>query len=186
MLRPVSYLEEIKFLFTFSDFFFFTCLFAFKTDSDSNAQEDNEKQMKEERDEMEEQRLQALRDAETNAKLEDEEERRKLDRQKCEREEKERKQKEQERFLKLKSELMNYDFHKCPRIKKESFRDLEVDDIDLVRIALIGPTGSGKSTFVGKNRFFFLPFTSQIKFPLCSLTNCENHIHLIIGFISCI
>ncbi len=120
--------------------------------------------MRELLDEMEKQRQQALRDAETSAKLEDEEERRKLDHQRREREEKERQQKEEERFLKLKSELMNYDFQKCPRIKKEAFRDLEVDDVDLVRIALIGPTGSGKTSFVGKNRF--LHFMSQISFVL--------------------
>ena len=48
---------------------------------------------------------------------------------------------------------MNYDFQTSPRIKKESFRDLEVDDIDVLRIASIGPTGSGKTSFVGKNVF---------------------------------
>ena len=101
--------------------------------------------------EMEVERQQALHQAQKRAKIEDGEERRKLERQRSEKEEKERMQKEEERFLQLKSELMNYDFQKCPRIKKESFRDLEVDDIDLVRIALIGLAGSGKSSFVGKN-----------------------------------
>ncbi|KAL9963884.1 hypothetical protein ACROYT_G027437 [Oculina patagonica] len=74
------------------------------------AQEENEGKMRELLDEMEKQRQQALRNAEASAKLEDEEERRKLDRQRREREEKEEKQKEEARFFKLKSELMNYDF----------------------------------------------------------------------------
>lgn len=55
---------------------------------------------------------------------------------------------------------MNYDFHKCPRIKKEAFQDLVVDDIDLIRIAVIGPAGAGKTSLVGENRF--LPLMTQI------------------------
>ena len=50
---------------------------------------------------------------------------------------------------------MNYDFHKCPRIKKEAFQDLVVDDIDLIRIAVIGPTGAGKTSLLGEG---FLSF----------------------------
>ena len=116
----------------------------------------HDKRMRELLEKMEKEREQALREAFTRATLEDEEERRNLDRQRREKEEKERMQKEKERFLRLKGELMNYDFQMCPRIKKESYRDLEVDDIDLVRIALIGPTGSGKTSFVGKNRICIL------------------------------
>ena len=52
---------------------------------------------------------------------------------------------------------MNYDFQKCPRIKKEAFQDLEVDDIYLIRIAVIGPSGTGKTSLVGKNRFLLRP-----------------------------
>ncbi|KAJ7326028.1 hypothetical protein OS493_028751 [Desmophyllum pertusum] len=51
-------------------------------------------------------------------------------------------------MLQLKDAMLNYDFQSCPRIKKESFKDLEVDDIEFIRIALIGPTGSGKTSFV--------------------------------------
>ena len=72
----------------------------------------------------------------------------------------ERKQ-EGEGPLQLRHELLNYDFHKCPRIKKEAFQDLEVDDINLIRIALIGPTGSGKTSLVGKRGcsiYFYLSF----------------------------
>ena len=61
--------------------------------------------------------------------------------------------KEEKDFIELQTALMNYDFQKSPRIKKESFRDLDVSDIDVVRIALIGPTGSGKTSFVGKKIF---------------------------------
>ena len=107
--------------------------------------------MRELRDEMERNRQEALRVAQQQARTEDDEQRKQLDRQRLEREEKERKQKEEERFYEHKGELMNYDFQTSPRIKKESFRDLNVDDIDMLRVALIGPTGSGKTSFVGKN-----------------------------------
>ena len=117
------------------------------------AREENERRMRELRDEMERDHQQALRDAQELARTEDDERRKQLDRQRREREEKESKQKEEERFCELKDELMNYDFQTSPRIKKESFRDLEVDDINRLRIALIGPAGSGKTSFVGKNMF---------------------------------
>ena len=117
------------------------------------AREENERRMRELRDEMERDRQQALHDAQELARTEDDEQRKELDRQRREREERERKQKEEERFCELKDELLNYDFQISPRIKKESFQDLKVDDINVLRIALIGPTGSGKTSFVGKNRF---------------------------------
>ena len=116
------------------------------------AQEEHERKMKELRDKMERVRLQALRDAEERARVEDEEKRKILDMQRRETDERERKLKEEEEFLQLQQELMNYDFHNCPRIKKEAFGDLQVDDIDFIRIALIGPAGSGKTSFIGKNR----------------------------------
>ena len=78
-------------------------------------------------------------------------ERQQLDRQRRER-------KEREAVLQLRRELLNYNFHECPRIKKEAFKDLEVDDTDLIRIALIGPTGSGKTSLVGKSACFYLFF----------------------------
>ena len=120
------------------------------------AQEENERRMEELRDEIERSREQALREAQELARTEDDAERRRLDRKRREREEKERRQKEEQRFCRLKDELMNYNFQTSPRIRKESFRDLEVGDIDVLRIALIGPTGSGKSSFVGKNFFLNL------------------------------
>ena len=109
---------------------------------------------------MERDRQEALHKERT--RMEDDEQRRTLDDQKRERELKERKRQEEEELLL--HELMNYDFHKCPRIKKEAFQDLEVDDIDLVRIAVIGATSSGKTSLIGKNRF--LPV---IRFLVCSL-----------------
>lgn len=126
-----------------------------KTDPTARAQgqqiarEENERKMRELRDEMERDRQQALRDAQELARIEDDAQRRRLDRQRRGREEKERKQKEEERFHELKNELINYDFQTNPRIKKESFRDLEVGDIDVLRIALIGTPGSGRTSFVG-------------------------------------
>lgn len=120
------------------------------------AQEENENRMRELREEMERNRQQALRDAQEQARIDDDKQRRQLDRQRREREERERKQKEEERFCVLKDELLNYDFQTSPRIRKESFRDLMVNDIDVLRIALIGPTGSGKTSFVGKNLLFLI------------------------------
>jgi len=117
------------------------------------AREENEQRMKELEAEMARERDQALREAQQRARCEDENERKRLEQQKREREEKERKLKEEQAFYELQNDLMNYDFQTCPRIKKESFRDLDVDDLDLVRIALIGPTGSGKTSFVGKKSY---------------------------------
>ena len=118
------------------------------------AQEENENRMRELREEMERNRQQAMRDAQKSAKIENDAQRRQLELQRREREERERKQKEEERCCVLRDELINYDFQTSPRIRKESFRDLMVNDIDVLRIALIGPTGSGKTSFVGKNLFF--------------------------------
>ena len=115
------------------------------------AQEENQRRMRELHDKMARERDQALREAQERARCDDENKRRLLDQQKRKRKERERKMKEEQAFTQLKDSLMNYDFQTCPRIKKEAFRDLDVGDIDLVRIALIGPTGSGKTSFVGKN-----------------------------------
>ena len=120
---------------------------------EQKAQEENDKRMRELRDEMERDLQEALREVQQRTKIEDDEQRRELDCQKREREERERKRKEEEDMLQLKNAMLNYDFQSCPRIKKESFKDLDVGDIEFIRIALIGPTGSGKTSFVGKNRF---------------------------------
>ena len=119
------------------------------------AQEENENRMRELHEEMERNRQQAMREAQESAKIENDAQRRQLELQRREREERERKRKEEERFCELKDQLINYDFQTSPRIRKESFRDLIVNDIDVLRIALIGPTGSGKTSFVGKNFFFY-------------------------------
>ena len=132
-----------------------------------NAQEENEKRLRELHDEMDRARQQALRDAQESARVEHEEQRQLLARQNREREDTERKQKEEEGLLQLRLKLLNYDFHKCPRIKKESFQDLEVDDIDLIRIALIGPTGSGKTSLLGKRGcsvYFYLSFYVFVRY----------------------
>ena len=99
---------------------------------------------------------QAIREAQERARCEDEEQRNRLERQRLEREERERQRKEEESFCQLKDALMNYDLQESPRIKKESFRDLNIEDMDGVRIALIGPTGSGKTSFIGKRFPVFL------------------------------
>ena len=106
--------------------------------------------MNELRQKMERQLDAALRNAEHRAKCEDEDERRRLDDEKRYREEEERKMKEEMDFRLLKDALLKYDFQQCPRIRPESFRDLDVSDVEVLRIALIGPTGSGKTSFVGK------------------------------------
>ena len=111
--------------------------------------------MRELRDEMERNRQQALRDVQERARIQDDEQRRQLHHQRREMKEREKKRKHEERFRVLKDELINYDFQTGPRIKKEYFQDLMVNDISVLRIALIGPTGSGKTSFVGKNLVFF-------------------------------
>lgn len=113
------------------------------------AQQENDRRMNELRQAMERQRHVALRHAEYRARCEDENERRRLDEEKLYREEEERKNKEEMDFRLLKHALLNYDFQQCPRIRPESFRDLDVSDVEVLRIALIGPTGSGKTSFVG-------------------------------------
>ena len=71
--------------------------------------------------------------------------------------------KEEEAFLELQKKLVDYHFQTCPWIKKESFTGLPVDDIDAIRIALIGPTGSEKTSFIGKNKsLHFVSTTQQI------------------------
>ena len=89
-----------------------------------------------------------LKSYETSVNVEQEE------KEEQEGEEIEKKETEEE-LLQLRNELMNYDFHKCPRIKKEAFQDLVVDDIDLIRVAVVGPTGAGKTSLLGER---FLPF----------------------------
>ena len=105
--------------------------------------------MRDLRDQMERDRELALREAEERALYEEESQRMRLDQQRRERKENERRLKEEEAFLQLKYDLMTYDFQICPKTRKESFIGLEVDDIDLIRIALIGPIGSGKTEFIG-------------------------------------
>lgn len=112
------------------------------------AREENEKRVRDLENQLAKQREQALLEAQQRARCEDESERKRLDEQKLRREEREKKIKEEKDFRELQNALMNYDFKERPRIKKESFRGLDVSDIDLVRIALIGPTGSGKTSFV--------------------------------------
>ena len=114
------------------------------------AREENEERVRDLENQLAKQREQALLEAQKRARCEDESERKRLDEQKLRREEREKKIKEEKEFRELQNALMNYDFKERPRIKKESFRGLDVSDIDLVRIALIGPTGSGKTSFVGK------------------------------------
>ena len=118
------------------------------------AQEENERRMRELEVEMAREREEALREAQQRARCEDENERKRLERQKLEREEKERKLKEEQAFCKLQNEMMHYNFQACPRIKKESFRDLDVSDLDVIRIPLIGPVGSGRTSFVGKKSYY--------------------------------
>ena len=51
----------------------------------------------------------------------------------------------------VKNALLYYKFG--DRTGKEAFNGLDVSDMEIVRIALIGPTGSGKSCFIGMCRF---------------------------------
>lgn len=125
---------------------------------------------------MAREREQALREVEERALYEDEAERRDLDQQRREREGREKEMKKFKAFLNLRKEMMDYNFRKCPRIKKESFTDLQVDDIDVIRIALIGPTGSGKTSFIGKNKSYL--FYSSMEFLYTLLSRCGWSISL--------
>ena len=128
------------------------------------AEEENQERIGRLQSELERGREQAIREAQERAMCEDEEERAStstssvnvLERQRLKREEEERKLKEKISFHQLKVAMMGYDLQECPRIKKESFRDLDIEDMDGVRIALIGPTGSGKTSFIGKSYPVFL------------------------------
>ena len=125
------------------------------------AEEENQERMRRLQIEMQRDREEAIREAQERARCEDEEQRNRLERQRLEREERERQRKEEESFCQLKDALMNYDLQESPRIKKESFRDLNIEDMDGVRIALIGPTGSGKTSFIGKSFPVFLKIKNE-------------------------
>ena len=133
---------------TYVDLFFKKYVEAAREKGRQEAQEENERRMRELQEKLKRERDQALRDAQKSAKCDDEKQRRA-------REERERQIREEKEFLELRNTLMNYDFQEFPRIKKESFRDLYVGDVGLIRIALIGPAGSGKTSFAGKNNFVF-------------------------------
>ena len=147
-----------------------------RTQGERRAREENEERMKELRDKMEKDREQALREAKECALYEDEAQRMRLDKKRREREENARRLKEEEAFLQLKEDLMMYDFQICPRIKKESFTGLQVDDVDLIRIALIGPTGSGKTSFIGKYKFYLFESTincfQMLLSRMANITGC--------------
>ena len=139
--------------------------------------------MRELRDKMEKDRELALREAKERALYEDEAQRMRLDKQRREREENERRLKEEEAFLQLKRDLLWYDFQICPRIRKESFTGLHVDDVDLIRIALIGPTGSGKTSFVGKNKFYLFESTINcFQMLLSGMANIIGLVKTLVGF----
>ena len=120
------------------------------------AEQENQERMRRLQSELERGREQAILEAQERARCEDEEQRERLESRRLEREEEERKLKEKISFHQLKVAMMGYDLQECPRIKKESFRDLDIEDMDGVRIALIGPTGSGKTSFIGKSSPVFL------------------------------
>ena len=106
-----------------------------------------------------------------------------LEKQRREREENARRFKEEEAFLQLKRELMMYDFHIRPRIRKESLTGLQVDDVDLIRIALIGPSGSGKTSFIGKNKFYLFESTINCFQMLSSgMANIIGLVKTLVGF----
>ena len=135
------------------------------------------------RDKMEKDHALALREGKGRALNEDGAQRMRLEKQRREREENARRLKEEEAFLQLKLELMMYDFHIRPRISKESFTGLQVDDVDLIRIALIGPTGSGKTSFIGKYKFYLFESTINCFQMLSSrMANIIGLVQTLVGF----
>ena len=114
------------------------------------AREENERRMRELEEEITRERERALQEAREGALADHFAQQEHLDRQKQQREEQEKKRKEEAELLQLKNTLLDYDFHMNPRIRKEAFRELNVEDIEVLRIALIGPAGSGKTSFIGE------------------------------------
>ena len=154
-----------------------------RAQGEKRAQEENEERMSELRDKMEKDHALALRKAKGRALNEDGAQRMRLEKQRREREENARRLKEEEAFLQLKLELMMYDFHIRPRISKESFTGLQVDDVDLIRIALIGPTGSGKTSFIGKYKFYLFESTINCFQMLSSrMANIIGLVQTLVGF----
>ena len=154
-----------------------------RAQGEKRAQEENEERLSELRDKMEKDRALALREAKARALNEDGAQRMRLEKQRREREENARRLKEEEAFLQLKRELMMYDFHIRPRIRKESFTGLQVDDVDLIRIALIGPTGSGKTSFIGKYKFYLFESTINCFQMLSSrMANIIGLVKTLVGF----
>ena len=154
-----------------------------RAQGEKRAQEENEERLSELRDKMEKDRALALREAKGRALNEDGAERMRLEKQRREREENARRFKEEEVFRELKRELMMYDFHSRPRIRKESFTGLQVDDVDLIRIALIGPTGSGKTSFIGKYKFYLFESTINCFQILSSrMANITGLVKTLVGF----
>ena len=154
-----------------------------RAQGEKRAQEENEERMSELRDKMEKDHALALREAKGRALNEDGAQRMRLEKQRREREENARRLKEEEAFLQLKLELMMYDFHIRPRISKESFTGLQVDDVDLIRIALIGPTGSGKTSFIGKYKFYLFESTINCFQMLSSrMANIIGLVQTLVGF----
>ena len=135
------------------------------------------------RDQMERDRELALREAGERALYEEESQRMRFDQQRRERKENERRLKEEKALLQLKQDMIMYDFQICPKTSKESFVGLQVDDIDLIRIALIGPTASGRTSFIGKTKFY--SFESTIKcfhMLLSRMANIIGCVETLVGF----
>ena len=108
---------------------------------------------------MQEERQRTLADTENRAKLENEQqmeglerairqERERLAREKAAHKKAEEEAKRKQDFLEMKASLLDYKFGS--RIGLSAFQDLDVSDVDNIRIVLIGPTGSGKTSFIGE------------------------------------
>ena len=118
------------------------------------AHEENARKLAELEQQMRNSKEAAIQEAMQSARLDNQREERKIQerkaRQKREQEEADRKAKLWEAvksYLQLKDNLLSYEFGS--RIGKDVYRELDLSDMKNVRIALIGPTGSGKSCFIG-------------------------------------
>ena len=127
---------------------------------------DNTERRREEARQLEQRRLENernQREAEERLRIEQEkrreEERRRAEyRQERQREieqEEARKREEEERRLCLENELCLrraelFDYKFGNKIKLDSFKGLETDDVTKLRIGVFGPTGSGKSCFINR------------------------------------
>ena len=123
------------------------------------ALQENQRKLQELTAKLQQDRQNALEEAERLARLENDQnmekleedmqqQRQRLAQLKAAKEKAEKEAQEEKAFLEMKESLLEYEFGS--RIGQATFQELNTSDVDKVRIVLIGPTGSGKTSFIGE------------------------------------